>query len=352
MSTAETIRIDGSYGEGGGQILRTALALSAITGRPLELFDIRKGRKNPGLGNQHLACVRILAEIAQAEVDGGRLGSTRLRFVPHEIQAGEFVCDVAEARGSAGSVMLILQAILPVLCCAPAPSRVILRGGTHVPWSPPFQYVQWVLLPMLQRVGVDASLELIKAGWYPQGGGEVRLTVRPTQRWLPNAWNSRGPVRRVTGVSLLSNLPDAIAQRQQQAALDALRHSGVDADIACLKLPSPSQGACLVLVAACEHTLAGFAALGERGKPAEQVGREAAEGLLAFLKTDAALEDHLADQLAVFLALAPGRSQYTMSRVSRHLLTNLWTIQQCLPVRIELKGEEGQSGHVAIERTA
>jgi len=349
MPNVEAMRIDGSVGEGGGQILRTALALSAITGQPLELVNIRKGRTRPGLGNQHLACVNAMTRVAQADVEGAQLGSMRLRFAPSTIRTSELLCDVAEERGSAGSVTLLLQALLPVLCRAPESSRLVLRGGTHVPWSPPVHYVQAVLLPMLQRLGISVSVELTKTGWYPKGGGEIRVTVNPAPRLAPQTWLTHGTLRRITGWSLVSNLPRTIAQRQQAAVLETLQRKQIDAAIECVELPSSGTGTCVVLVAECEATSAGFATLGERGKPAEQVGKEAAKQLLAFLETDAALEEHLADQVVVFLALASGRSEFTTSLVTRHLLTNLWTIQQLLPVRIEVDGTEGNPGRLLIE---
>ena len=154
MTNLEPIRLDGSFGEGGGQILRTALALSAVTGRPLELSNIRKGRKNPGLGNQHLTCVKALTDVAHAQVEGDRLGSLTLRFTPKALHGGASMYDVAKERGSAGSVTLVLQALLPTLCVAPEPSTVILKGGTHVPFSPPVHYVQAVLLPTLNQLGL------------------------------------------------------------------------------------------------------------------------------------------------------------------------------------------------------
>lgn len=351
MANVEVIRLDGSYGEGGGQILRTALALSAVTGRPLELFDIRKGRKNPGLGNQHLTCVKALAQIAQAQVGGDRFGSTTLRFAPRRLCAGEFLYDVAEERGSAGSVTLILQALLPSLCMAPEPSRLIVRGGTHVPFSPPVHYVQAVLLPMLEQLGLHVCVDLIKAGWYPKGGGEIRVAVNPTPHLTPQAWKVRGTVGRITGWSVVSNLPLSIAKRQQHAALEVLQRKRLDARIDCVEVLSSGTGTCVVLVAECERSRAGFSALGERGRPAEQVGQEAAQELLAFLETDAALDEHLADQVVVFLALASGRSQFTTAKVTPHLLTNLWAIQQCLSIQVRLDGQEGEPGLVTIEPT-
>jgi RNA 3'-terminal phosphate cyclase (ATP) len=384
MGTQEVIRIDGSYGEGGGQILRTALSLSAMTQRPLELFNIRKQRPHPGLGNQHLAAVRAVARLTHAELEGDRLGSSALRFTPHTIGSGEFLFDVAEERGSAGSVTLLLQAILPLLCAAPGPSSVILRGGTHVPWSPPVDYLEAVLLPMLTRAGVSASIELAKAGWYPKGGGEIRLGVTPTSGFCAQQWHERGALKQIVGRSIVSNLPRSIAERQRASLLRVLRNRGLEAEVACVELPSVGRGTCVTLAAVCEcrsnysrrmepygqattgqsqlnrflscnklerheQTLAGCSSLGRIGTPAEAVGAETAEALLAYLDSGAALDAHLADQAVVFLALAPGPSRFTTSRITQHLLTNLWTVQRCLPLRITVDGEEGQPGCVTLQ---
>jgi RNA 3'-terminal phosphate cyclase (ATP) len=343
------LRLDGSTGEGGGQIVRTALALAAVRGQALELVNIRHGRPHPGLGNQHLAAVRAVACLTEAAVEGDRLGATELRMVPRTLRAGSFTFDVAQERGSAGSVTLLLQAILPVLCVAGQSSEVRLRGGTHVPWSPPAHYAQAVLAPMLARMGMSLSLELLTAGWYPKGGGEVGARIQAQRQLEPQRWEERGALVRIRGWSLISNLPTSIADRQREAVQRVLARRRLDADIACVGLPSPGQGTCVVLVAECEHTLAGASALGAPGKRAEQVGKEAAEALLAHLDTQAALDAHLADQIVPLLALADGRSTFTTSRISRHLVTNLWTVQQCLPIRATLEGLVGQPGRVTLE---
>lgn len=361
MWPLSSIRIDGSTGEGGGQILRTALALSAVTLRPLTLTNIRKKRKNPGLGNQHLACARALAQVTEAEVVGDRFGSLELQFSPKTIRTGEFTWDVAEERGSAGSVTLILQALLPVLGLAAAPTTITLKGGTHVPLSPSVHYLKHVFLPMLGKLGMDVQLELSQAGWYPRGGGEVRVSIKPAKELRPQRWINRGNLEGIIGWSLVSNLPLSIAERQREAALKVLRQNQLEAQVTCEELPAKGQGTCLALIANFEETLAGFDALGKPGKPAEAVGKEAAKELLEHLKTDAALDPHLADQVVIFLALAAlstlpsglapsaGPSEFTTAQVTQHLLTNVWTLQQCLPLSISVEGSEGQPGRVRIE---
>ncbi len=351
------LTIDGSYGEGGGQVLRTSLALSAITGQPVCIENIRAGRRKPGLMPQHLTGVRAAAKVCDAEVDGARLESQTLTFTPWSApRAAAYTFDVAQAArgGSAGSVSLILQTVLLPLALAEGTSQVTLRGGTHVAWSPPYDYLKRVYLPTLARLGMRAKVNIRKWGWYPIGGGEVEATVvgqvaRNEQRVPSDSiggldLRERGGLLRVRGVSASSNLPKHIRTRQEGAALQTLRSNGVNARIEVVDVPSKGQGTIVFLWAEFENAVAGFTSLGERGKPAERVAEEAAQDLLTFLETDAALDRHLADQLVLPLALASGPSQFTTETVTQHLLTNAWVVNQFLPGRVHVEGAEGQPG--------
>lgn len=340
------LTIDGSYGEGGGQILRTALAFSAILGRPVELVKIRGGRKNPGLQPQHLACVRALAEIAGAEVQGAERGSPHLRFRPGPITGGSRRFDV----GTAGALSLVFQTILAPLACATTPSSLTMTGGTHVRWSPSAPYVSEVFLPITARMGVLASWQVQRAGFYPRGGGEVRAAVQPSMRLAALDLSDRGKMLAIRGLSAIARLPRRIAERQAAHVRRRLAEAGYPAvEIEIQELDAACPGDALFLWAEFERSRAGFGALGERGKPAERVADEATDALLQFLAGDAATDSHLADQLAILMALAPGRSVLTTARVSQHLLTNLWTIQQFLPLSISLEGGMGQPGRVTID---
>ncbi len=348
------LTIDGSYGEGGGQVLRTSLALAAITGQAVHIVNIRAGRRKPGLAPQHLTGVRAAAKVCAAEVEGARLRATELVFVPGSTpQAGRYTFDVAQAAkgGSAGAVSLILQTVLLPLALAEGPSQVTLRGGTHVAWSPPFDYLKRVYLPTLARVGVQAKVNIQKWGWYPIGGGEVEAWVEgrgPRAALAGLDLRQRGGLLRVRGVSASSNLPKHIRARQERAALQALRSNGVNARIDVVDAPSKGQGTVVFLWAEFENVSAGSTSLGARGKPAERVAEEAADELLAYLHGDAALDRHLADQLVLPLALAGGPSRFTTEEVTRHLLTNAWVVNQFLPGRVRVEGEEGQPGSCAI----
>lgn len=348
--------IDGSYGEGGGQVLRTALTLSALTGRPVRIERIRAGRQHPGLQAQHLTGVLAAARICDAALAGAHLGSTTLTFAPRRPpQAGEYRFDVAEQRqgGSAGSVTLVLQTLLLPLAWAAGPSRITVRGGTHVAWSPPFEHLALVYLPWLARMGLAARAQIARYGWYPRGGGEVCVEVegRAGRALSPLGLPERGELRCLTGLSLYANLPAHVGERQRQRVEQVLGAAGFSPQLEVRQVPSSSSGSAVFLLAECEHAFAGFSALGERGKPAQRVAEEACAAFLRWYRSGAAVEMHLADQLLLPMALAGEPSSLTTCRITRHLLTNAWVVQQLLPVRVEIGGAEGQAGRVAIVAT-
>lgn len=342
------IEVDGSYGEGGGQILRTALSLSCISGRPFRMVNIRKGRKNPGLAPQHLVSVRAAREISGAHVSGDRQGSVELVFSPGEVRGGDVVLDV----GTAGSALLVLQTIALPLLFAREPSTVTVRGGTHVPGSPAFHYASSVLLPALGRLGASLSASIGSYGFYPRGGGEIRAEIFPSQGIRPLSLTERGRILSVRGWSAAGNLPLSIARRQRDAAIKNISARLPDADfpvnIEVLPVPTPGQGTFLFLLARTENSLAGFSSLGERGKRAEEVGMEAAAALSAYCETGAALDPHLPDQLLPYLAMCGEESAFTTSRVTEHLLTNLRTIGLFREIRFLVEGEVGMPGMVRI----
>ena len=338
-------RIDGAQGEGGGQVLRTALALSAIRAMPVEIHSIRARRKTPGLQPQHLTAVAALQRMCDAAVDGGTPGSQRLTFVPRALRPGEYHFDV----GTAGSVALVLQALLLPLALAPGPSRVMLTGGTHVPWSPPVEYLARVLFPTLAGMGIRAGLCVNRWGFYPQGGGQVVLTVDGGAVLSPLSLIARSNPVRICGTSGVANLPGRIAERQRDQALRRLQEAGLSANIDLQQGDAPGPGSYLFLETDRGGLRAGFTALGERGKPAEQVADEAVDALLEYLRGEYGCDPHLADQVIVSMALAAGTSRLTTSRVSRHLLTTLGIVQQILGCPAQVSGEEGQAGTLTIE---
>jgi RNA 3'-terminal phosphate cyclase (ATP) len=338
------IRLDGTWGEGGGQILRTALGLAVALRRAVHVSGIRARRPKPGLQPQHLTAVRALAAVSEAEVTGDVLDSTELSFAPRALRTGDWRFDVGAIRGSAGSVSLLFQALLLPLALAGAPSRLTLVGGTHVPWSPPVHYLTEVFLPALAATGLAASVRLRRWGWYPAGGGEVEATIQPTGALGGFVAQAPAPDPVICGLSAVSRLPRSIAERQKESAEAALAAAGLRADIAVEEDRGALGPGTLMFLAVPGR--AGFSALGRRGVPAEQVGTAAAADLVDWTLSGAALDVHLADQLLPFLALAAAPSAYTCPALSRHLETVAWVVEQFLPVRVALGG--GRPGHVEI----
>ena len=341
------IDIDGSYGEGGGQVLRTALSLSCLTNKPFRIVNIRSGRKKPGLMPQHLVAVRGARMVSGASGGGAEKGSTELTFSPNGVRSGDFSLDI----GTAGSIPLVLQTIIPPLLFAGGKSRVSLQGGTHVPFSPSYHYLAEVFSPMLARVGARTHFDLGACGFYPRGGGKVTAEIEAAPGLKPLNLMARGKLLGISGYSAVGNLPPSIADRQRSAAVELIRerlHEKVPVEIQLLNVPTPGRGTFVFLLAEYENVRAGFASLGELGKRAETVGEEAADTFIRHHETGAALDPHLADQLVIYLALAEGGSSFTTSVVTEHLLTNLWAVSRFRPFRHTVEGHVGEPGRVQI----
>jgi len=345
----ELVRIDGSEGEGGGQMLRSALALSMVTGRPFEIVNIRAGRPKPGLRPQHLACVKAAAKICSANVEGASLGSQRLTFHPGPIRSGTFDFKIE----TAGSTSLVLHTVHLPLALAPSRSILTLTGGTHVAFAPTFHFLerQWAVL--MRRLGIDVELTLERAGYFPEGGGQIRAKVLPCPSVRPLSLGPRGPLQRLEGVSAVSGLPRSIAERQRNQALSRLEAAGLYAGIELADIPARGKGTFLLLLAAHEGGgRACYDALGAPKKRAETVADEACDALLRFLATRGAVDEHSADQLLLPLALASGPSEFHVPAISSHLVTNAQVIQRFIPVQITLSGAPGSEGIVKITPSA
>lgn len=329
------IEIDGSHGEGGGQLLRMAVALSAVTHQPVSVDRIRAGRPNPGLAAQHVTALRAVAELASAEVEGLAVGSPKIAFRPGDLVGGDHAFDV----GTAGSVTLVLQACLPVAFAAKTSTHLRIVGGTDVKWSPPLDSFARVFLPWVRRLGGQADLLSHRRGYYPRGGGEVEIAVQPTPSWSPVQLSEPGAIERVRGIAHVSNLPEDIPRRMKAAALRRL-HGVEDAKIEERTYPSEDavgQGGAVVLWVEREHTLLGADALAERGKSSERVGEEAAEALESEILSGATVDVHAADQIVAYLALSDRPSAFLVREVSPHLRTMAWLIPQFLRRNVEFQ---------------
>jgi RNA 3'-terminal phosphate cyclase (ATP) len=341
-----TLQIDGAMGEGGGQVLRSALSLSLLTGQPFRLSRIRAKRDRPGLRPQHLAAVQAAARVAGAEVRGDRIGSEEIEFAPGLVRPGDYFFDI----GTAGATSLVLQTLLLPLALAPNTSNVTIRGGTHVPWSPCFHYLDWQWRPLLAHIDVPFDLTMTMAGFYPQGGGELRAQIPGGARPRPLKLTECGPPLSIRGISAVANLPRDIAERQRSRAMRRLHTllSDSEPDVTVEELPAASRGTFLLLLAECEPGQACCAALGARGKRAERVADEAVDALAAFLRSDGAVDPWLADQLLLPLAMADGPSELRTSEVTEHLLTNTEVIRLFLPVEIGVDGPLGGPANVQV----
>jgi RNA 3'-terminal phosphate cyclase (ATP) len=340
VSELNVIEVDGSVGEGGGQVLRTALAVAAVLERPVRVYNIRVKRQRPGLQRQHMTSVKAMAEISRGKVEGLSLGSTEVTFYPGRPTGGSYFFDI----GTAGSVTLLLQTIMPVMAAAgEATARV--RGGTDVPKAPPIDYYRFVLAPLLAKFNISLDIRLLRRGHYPRGGGEVVVTLRKEGPLRPVSLVSSGKVIRVEGLSHCVRLPAHVAQRQASAAAELLKRLGSPVNIMTesyesAKDPHLGPGSGILVWAVTESSVLGGDALGERGKPAEEVGREAARSLLEDLSTGMALDRHASDMLLIYTALAGGTSELGGASLTLHARTVIDVLRTMLPeASISLSGD-------------
>ncbi|MDX1389902.1 MAG: RNA 3'-terminal phosphate cyclase [Acidobacteriota bacterium] len=342
MKPVAPVEIDGSIGEGGGQIVRSALALSMVTGKPVCLKKIRAGRKKPGLLRQHLTAVHAAAEIGSAAVQGAALGSLELSFAPGRVRGGSYRFSV----GTAGSTTLVLQAVLPALLVAD-PSEIVLEGGTHNPFAPPFDFLDRVFLPVLRRMGPDVRAELRRPGFYPAGGGSFRVTVEPVPRLGRIDLLERGEITARRAVATVSNLSPKIADRELATVAKGLSWSSD-----CLKAEQVQgaigPGNVLTVEIVSENVTELFTGFGQRGVPAERVAGGVVQEVREYLASGAPVGPYLADQLLLPFAMAGG-GIYRAVRPTRHTLTNIEIVRLFLEVDIAVRKEDHAVCTIEIE---
>lgn len=320
MSRSPRVELDGSMGEGGGQIVRTALSFAAIYGTPVRIVNVRSRRDRPGLQPQHLAAVRAAAQICGARLSGAERGSTELVFEPTApVQPGAYRFDI----GTAGSAPLVVQTILLPLAIARGASSVVVTGGTHVPHAPPAECVADPYVLALSAMGVAVAVRCVVPGFYPRGGGEVRIETAGFSEPFPIAWECRGGLKAVRAYVVTAGLPEHVSVRGVAAVRARLRSVPCVVDVVVRAEPSGAPGAVVVIVAQCERGAAGSSALGERGVPMERVAEDACAGLLQWFGNNCSCDARLADQLVLPAALAPGESCWTTPSVTTHLRTVL-----------------------------
>jgi RNA 3'-terminal phosphate cyclase (ATP) len=318
------VNIDGSMLEGGGQIIRTATALSAILGVPIRIFNIRAKRKPQGLRQQHLTAVKAVASLSNAYVENLLVGSTEIVFKPKQIKGGSYNIDVH----TAGSITLVLQALMPVAAFANSSVVVKIKGGTNVPMSPPIEYLQEVLLPLLKVLGINIQVKLLRYGFYPKGEGIVQAHIEPTKNINSINITEDFTVKRVFGIAYSSRLPQNIVERMSKTARNILIQEGFDVDIETLSL-QPNNPLCAVSpgcgISIFAESLNGLRiganSLGELGKPAEKVAEEASKTLIKQIRIGAPIDKHLGDQLIIWISLANGASKIRVSEYTLHTAT-------------------------------
>ena len=331
------IRIDGSFGEGGGQILRTSLSLSIITGRPFRIENIRAKREKGGLLRQHLAAVRGAAEICGGQVEGASLGSTALTFKPGSVKSGDYHFVI----GTAGSGTLVLQTVLPALMTASGPSKIVIEGGTHNQAAPPFHFLEHAFLPLIRRMGPQVNLRLERYGFYPAGGGRFVVEIQPSKALEPIELPKRGETISRCVTAIVANLPRPIAQREVMKAAEMLNWG-----LECTRVEETKNSAGpgnIVMIeignAACTEVFSGF---GQLGVSAEQVAVDIAREVSDYLASGASAGEHLTDQLLLPLALAGG-GLFTAQKINQHARTNMSVIGSFLPVHFDVREDEGFS---------
>jgi RNA 3'-terminal phosphate cyclase (ATP) len=337
----EMIKIDGTSGEGGGQILRTSLGLSLITGKPFQINKIRAKRKKSGLLRQHLTAVRAAIQIGRAESSGDEICSSELKFIPKTIYPGKYNF----AIGSAGSCSLVLQAVLPALLTANSPSVITVKGGSHNPYAPPFDFLKKTFLPLLNQMGAKLSLSMDSYGFYPAGGGQITLHIEPVPELKPLELTEFGDISKKHVNILLSGLPVHIGNREMQTIKNRLNLK--ESELSITQVDSHGPGNVLTAVLKTKHLTETFTGFGRKGISAERVARELCKAVNTYLENRVPVGIYLADQLLIPLALA-GSGKFHTAKPSLHTITNARVIEKFLPVNININQISNKKWEIEI----
>ncbi|OQX21741.1 MAG: RNA 3'-terminal-phosphate cyclase [Candidatus Altiarchaeales archaeon A3] len=311
--------IDGSYGEGGGQILRTSVALSALTKTPIKITNLRKRRQNPGLRAQHISAIKAVGKLCNADIKGMEIGSTEMEFYPGEISDKKWTIDI----GTAGSIPLVLQALL--ITAIHNDVEVEITGGTDVRFAPSIDYVKFVTLPILKVIGLNAEIEILKRGYYPNGGGKVKIVIKKMDKFERINFTEKGKISEIYGIShaSVSLKGRNVAERQKIAAEKFLKDINIRAEIKEEYADTFSTGSGITLFAKTEKTIIGACSLGEINRKAEDVGIECAKNLISEIRSDTGVDSHISDQIIPYIALAKGKAKIN---TTMHAMTNIYTV--------------------------
>ena len=335
------LEIDGSYGEGGGQILRTAVALSVLTKKPVEIKNIRANRPAPGIKPQHYIAIQSVKELCNADVKGLEIGSSTLVFNPGDVKGGEYKFDI----GTAGSITMVFQACLLSALKTSEPITIVVTGGTDVKWSPSWDYFRHVFLPLIHKMGVSADAPLIKRGYYPKGGGEAELIIEPSKDIKPLQLDEQQEYSEVQGIIHLANLPSHVGTRMKHASIKSLIKHGLKASIEIEETTSLSAGTGITLWVESKDIVLGSTVLGEKGVPAEKIGEDVARNLLCEIDAGATLDVYAFDQILPYMALArdKGSSSCIVREASSHARTNMWLVNQFFDIDFKLNQSDNNA---------
>lgn len=337
------LSIDGSYGEGGGQIVRTAVALSVLTNTPISITNIRANRPVPGLRPQHYTAVSCMQSMCQAKTEGLAIGSSKLTFTPGAILPGSYTFDV----GTAGSITLVFQTCLLSALRTTVPITIRLKGGTDVRWAPSWDYFAHVFLPLIHKIGVNTEIHLQSRGYYPAGGGDATMTISPTERLRPFQVIDPQSFSEMHGIINIAGLPDHIATRMKHAAMKTALNHHLQAFLQVEPSSSASSGTGIVVWSETDETVLGANVLGEKGVSAEQIGESAATQLCQEIVSGATVDHYAIDQLLPYLVYAPKGSSCLVRQLSNHAYTHMWLLKQFFPVTFEL-AQQQQCMRIAV----
>ena len=326
--------IDGLYGEGGGQILRNAVAFSILTKNPIEIKNIRAKRSNPGIQPQHYAAISIMKKLCNAETENLEIGSSHLKFIPKKLQEGKYAFDI----GTAGSIPLVFQACILSALQSKKTISIKLVGGTDVRWSPSWDYFTHVFLPLIGKMGIIVNTKLIKRGYYPKGGGEAIITINPYKKIIPLQINEKQEVTDIKGIINIANLPEHIGKRMKHEVIKILSKKNLDVSITIERTTALSAGVGITLWSDLDNTVLGSTVLGEKGIPAEKIAEDASFQLLKEIDTGATLDIYAVDQVLPYMALAGenGESFCIINKLTNHAETNMWLIKQFFDVEFNI----------------
>lgn len=330
------LEIDGSYGEGGGQILRNAIALSTILNKPVKIKNIRANRPNPGIKAQHYMVIKSIKEISGAKTENLEIGSQILTFLPGKLKGGNYKFDI----GTAGSITLVFQALILASLKTDNEIFIKLTGGSDVKWAPAWDYFRNIFIPIIKKIGVNVDVKLIERGYYPKGGGEAEITINPISQIKPLKLDIETEFSKVNGIVNIGQLSNSISKRIKHSAIRTLLKNNLLADISIEEHSTLSPGTGITLWSESNNVILGSSVLGERGISSEEIGKNVVNNLLSEINSNSTLDVFIFDQVLPYMAIAKGESRCFVKKISNHAQTNMWLIKQFLDTKFEAKQEE------------